>query len=601
MTRSTALLPTLLLLAGLPLAAAPAAAEPELRVEILEPSPETVLLPSETSVRVRGGASIYGGVRYLDLFLVMDTSKSLRQTDPRDHRSAGAIGLVRSLPARSDIRLGLVDFDGNTEMLSGLTPDREAIVALLETLDQNGTTDLAEGIRTALRGFGEYQRPDVSRVILLFTDGRSDRAEARAAMDEARRRGVAIHTLLLGADDEGEAILREIADGTRGSFVRVTDPEKLPEAFLQLRTTGVESVVLRSDGGAPIPARLTGGSFEATVPIRPGRNRIIATAVSLDGEIRQAEVAVKVRGPGCAELSVAAERGGQPALSISDRDTLLLLDASNSMWGRMDGEPKMEVARRIVSEALDWIPADLNLGLRVYGHRQAHARRDCADSELLVPFDSGSREQIRQAIGQVRPRGQTPLAYALGQAARDLRSRRGERAVILVTDGIESCGGDPAAAARALQALGPVPVHVIGFGLGDGESGDPASLAAIAEASGGRFLLADSAEALRDALSVTVGTPFEVRRGEAAVARSNLGADDEILLPEGDYTLRVESAPPYEIPISLASDRELALRLERNGDRVRLLRRVREIGYRACPAALPADVSPGAAAPGPGD
>ena len=72
----------------------------------------------------------------------------------------------------------------------------------------------------------------------------------------------------------------------------------------------------------------------------------------------------------------------------------------------------------------------------------------------------GSRAAIRDAIAGLKPRGQTPLAYALEQVRGDLAGVRGERAVVLVTDGIESCGGDPAAAARALRAEG-VPVHVI--------------------------------------------------------------------------------------------------------------------------------------------
>ena len=113
-----------ILLVGL--AAAASAQTGELRVEIQQPAAYRVLTSWETSVEVEGGASIFGGVKYLDLFLVLDTSKSLQRTDPRDYRTAGAIGLVESLPAKSDIQIGVVDFDRNADLISPLTADRHA-------------------------------------------------------------------------------------------------------------------------------------------------------------------------------------------------------------------------------------------------------------------------------------------------------------------------------------------------------------------------------------------------------------------------------------------------------------------------------------------
>jgi Mg-chelatase subunit ChlD len=669
--------------------ASAASAQPgKLRVEIQTPTADLLLPSSQTSIEVEGGASIFGGVKYLDLFLVLDSSKSLRRTDPKDYRTAGAVGLVQSLPKKSDIQIGVVDFDWDAELLAPLTADRTVAVEALRRLDQNGSTDLADGIRTALEGFELRARADSSRVILLFADGKSDADEAREAMEEARRRGVAIHTLLLGSDDGGEDLLREIAEETGGSFVPVSDPATLPQAFLDLRTTGVEKVTLHVNGSPPRPALLTGGTFRATVPLRMGENQIVATATSLGGETREHAVTVIVSGdlavaidaplngtlfveretetpvngsatafanaapeilarhadrgirsvvlrvndsppfattladgrfhgrvllregenrivamassedgrsasdavtvtvrpPGCAELRVAALRDGEPAVSINDRAVEIVFDASNSMWGQIDGKAKVEVAREILREALDWLPGDLSLALRVYGHQHKHELRDCEDSELLVPFDPANRERIADAIDSFRPKGQTPLAYSLQEIAGDFGEFDGERAVVLVTDGIESCGGDPAAAARALQDGDRVPVHVIGFGLGTGADSDPASLRAIAEASGGRFLTATTAEELRDALAITVGTRFELQRDGAPVADGTLGADEVIRLPEGEYVFQLDSAPPYEAPVALASEEALTLVLERRGSDVSRQARRAPAVYSACDA-----------------
>ena len=73
-----------------------------LEVEIQKPVSDLVLTGRPTSIEVRGGASVFGGVKRLDLFFVLDTSSSLKLTDPQDYRTAGAIGLVESLPDSSE-------------------------------------------------------------------------------------------------------------------------------------------------------------------------------------------------------------------------------------------------------------------------------------------------------------------------------------------------------------------------------------------------------------------------------------------------------------------------------------------------------------------
>jgi Mg-chelatase subunit ChlD len=554
----------------------------DLRVEIRDPARGVVLSGGETSVEVTGGASVFGGVKHLDIFLVLDTSKSLQRTDPRDYRASGAAGLVRALPAWSDIRVGVVGFARKAKLLAPLTSDRAQVVEVLGELPRSGSTDLAAGIRAALGGFEQGARPDATRAILLFTDGKSDDDEARAAMNAARRRGVVVHALLLGSDRSGQELLAEIAGGTGGSFVRVTDPARLPQAFLNLRTTGVERVVVSVNGGDPVPTNFVGGAFSATVPLAVGENRVVATATTLDGRQREDAVTVTVREPGCAELEVAAERNGAAALSISDRAVEVVFDASGSMWGRMQERPKIEIAKQTLAEALGVLPDDLSLALRVYGHQHAREERNCEDSELMVPTGSGNHERIREAIAGFRPRGQTPLAHSLRQVAGDLRGFSGERSVVLVTDGIESCGGDPVAAARALRQNEGIAVHVIGFGIGGASDENVASLRAIADASGGRFFTAGSAQELRDALAVSVGTPFAVYRDEVPVARGALGGRERIRLPEGAYEVRLESNPPRRVPVELRSEEHLSLVITRQRDDVSARARRRETDWMAC-------------------
>ena len=557
----------------------------ELRVEIQSPSDDFVSAAGETSVEVAGAASTIGGVRYIDMIFLMDTSRSLRSTDPDDFRSVGAIGLVENLSPKSDTKIGVVSFGNDAELVQPMTSDRDKVVEALGGLSRTGKTNISAGILTALEELDKNGRPDSSRVIMLFTDGKSNKKKTLAAASEAILQSVTIQTMLLGESEKGASILDEIALGTGGNFVQVSDPALLPEAFLNLRTTGVDTVTLSVNGSDPIPARLTGGTFSAEVPLEVGENRIVALATSLDEQTKESVVTVTVRDPSCAALEVAATNQGRPVLSLNDRSVEIVVDASRSMWGRMDGEPKMVVAKDILQDVSYWFPEDLDLALRAYGSTSPSDANDCADSALLVPFAEQNREPIRQAIASLRPLGQTPIAFALNQAAADFGAQDSDRAVVLVTDGIESCSGDPVQAARDLREQGIV-VHVIGFGLGNVKDEDAASLQAVADASGGRYVTAGSAEELKEALTRAVGTSFRVFKGRVEIANGSLGSGERLLLPEGDYRVRLDSSPPQEARISLAPRDQLTLTLAREGEAISSVERRGELPYTSCEEAI---------------
>jgi len=553
------------------------------QIEIQSPSTNFTASEGETTVEVEGIASAIGGVRYLDMIFVMDTSTSLRGTDPGDFRSAGAIGLVRNLSPKSDIKIGVVSFDRKGELAQPMTSQRDLVVEALRNLPRSGSTNLAAGIQTATEELEKNGRPGSSRVIMLFTDGISNEKKAYDAAVRSQKQGIVTQTLLLGSSKKGGSILETIAWATGGSFVQVSDPSLLPQAFLDLRTTGIDSVTLSVNGSRPIIAKLAGGTFSGNVPLEIGENRIVAFATSLDGQTQESVITVNVRDASCAALQVAAVKDGRPVLSLDDRAVEIVVDASRSMWGRMHGEPKMVVAKEILQEVSYWFPEDLDLALRAYGSTSPSDSADCADSRLLVPFGEQNRESIRRAIAGLRPLGQTPIAYALNQAAWDFGTLQDNRAVVLVTDGIESCGGDPVQAARELREQGIV-VHVIGFGLGNAADQDAASLRAVTNASGGRYVTAGSAEELKEALMQTVATSFSVFKGGTEVANGSLGSDKTLFLPEGNYRVVVDSSPPQNVQISLAPRDSVTLTLTKEGDYISHFERRGSIEHRSCEA-----------------
>jgi len=562
-------------------ASSPGAAERSLQVEIQSPSAGFTVEDGATSIEVEGIASAIGGVRYLDIIFVMDTSHSLRGSDPQDYRALGAIGLVNNLSPKSDIKIGVVSFDRRSELAQPMTSDREAVIDVLRQLPRSGSTNLAAGIDTAVAELERNGRPGSSRVIMLFTDGMSSKNKAYDAAVEGTKRGITIQTLMLGSSSQGTRILDTIAWATGGSFIRVSDPEKLPEAFLNLRTTGVDSVTLSVNGSPPVPARLAGGTFAASLPIEIGENRIVAFATSLDGDTKESSITVNVRDASCAALEVMALNDGRPAVSLNDRAVEIVVDASRSMWGQIDGVSKMQIAKETLEEVSYWLPPDLDLALRAYGNTSASETNNCADSSLLVPFSELNRDPIRRAIAGLKPTGQTPIAYALNQAGRDFGMLDSDRAIVLVSDGIESCGGDPVQAARALREQGII-VHLIGFGLGNAGDGDTASLRAVANASGGRYVTASSAEELKAALAQTVTTAFSVYQGNTEVATGSLGSADVMLLPEGDYRVQLHSSPPVEATVSLAPREQVTLTLEKRGVEVVARERRGRLQHTSC-------------------
>lgn len=179
--------------------------------------------------------------------------------------------------------------------------------------------------------------------------------------------------------------------------------------------------------------------------------------------------------------------------------TIVVMDGSGSMWGQIDGRPKLEIARETVAAVLEGVDPARALGLIAYGHRR---KGDCADIELLVPPAPGTAGAIRQAVDGMRFLGKTPLSAAVHQAAEALRYTEDAATVVLVTDGLETCAADPCALGAELEAAGvDFTTHVIGFGLTKEEG---AGVACLADATGGRYLEASDAATLATALAETV-------------------------------------------------------------------------------------------------
>ncbi len=148
---------------------------------------------------------------------------------------------------------------------------------------------------------------------------------------------------------------------------------------------------------------------------------------------------------------------------------LFVLDGSGSMYAKMGTDNRITVAKRLLTRMVDSLQYqdELELALRVYGHQSQKTERNCKDTKLEVPFSRGNHQAIKDNIRDLRPKGTTLIAYSLQEAAYDFPKTPGVRnIIILITDGLEECDGDPCAVSLALQKQGVVlRPFVIGLGL----------------------------------------------------------------------------------------------------------------------------------------
>ncbi len=191
------------------------------------------------------------------------------------------------------------------------------------------------------------------------------------------------------------------------------------------------------------------------------------------------------------------------AASAVPENVVFILDASNSMNKPFGDESRLDAAKGALIELLGVVSAIERAGLYVYGHRvdKENEVESCQDIEALFPIlpaDAVENEQITETILALEAMGKTPIAEALIAVSNDLLAYGGESAIVLITDGEETCGGDPLVVAEMLGTLEPpVTLHIVGLDI---EAGVRDVLTAIAGATGGSYYGVGAADGLFAAL-----------------------------------------------------------------------------------------------------
>lgn len=186
------------------------------------------------------------------------------------------------------------------------------------------------------------------------------------------------------------------------------------------------------------------------------------------------------------------QAGSEPSPFFEQLNVEILLDASGSMAGRVPGGVKMDLAKEAIKQFVAELPEEANVSLRVYGHTGSNSKKDkdvsCKGNEVVYPMSPYDAASFKQALDKFKPTGWTPLAAAIQEAQKDLEQIKGEgvrNVVYVVSDGVETCGGDPVKVAKALHNSDIRPlVNIIGFDVDDAGQ---KQLKKVAEAAGGHY------------------------------------------------------------------------------------------------------------------
>ncbi len=445
-------------------------------------------------------------------------------------------------------------------------------------LDQVLPTERVNLIRFSSEGW-RLSRPDIEVLLPEFTGDRNRLKKAAQGKFEADG-GTPFYDVVAKAaslleNSTGNRLIIVMTDGEDvGSKLTQQDFWRLIQAKgIRLYTIGLGDVGRYSRRLAAAPQQLLQNAAIAT------NGRSFFTTNSGDLLKFYQQISDELRTPASYRLRItrAAASGlldvratGEHIASVAAPAQIeLILDASGSMNRRNGGQRMIDSAKAVMTDIVQSLPDDVQVALRVYGHRIREGRpHACEDSELAFPFAKLDKPRLIARIRGIQALGTTPIAFSLQQIARDVGQAPGEKMIVLVTDGKEECGGDPTAAVKALVSQGvKVRLNVVGFALADAALKQ--DLRRLAELTAGQFVDAQDASSLRSAIERSLALPYDVLDATGTKIATGISSQHPTELPEGVFTVRVGAEKPIEVTgVRIAAKQTTAVELKKEGREV---------------------------------
>ncbi|TCP57348.1 Ca-activated chloride channel family protein [Tamaricihabitans halophyticus] len=221
---------------------------------------------------------------------------------------------------------------------------------------------------------------------------------------------------------------------------------------------------------------------------------------------------------------------------------MVTMDASGSMADELDGTTKMDAAKDALNTLVDGLDSDAEMGLQVYGSKGAGSgsgNPTCEDISTEVPVGPVDAAQIKSKVAALEPAGETPIGDSLKQAAQELPDE-GPRAIVLISDGIDTCAPpDPCEVAKDLAEDGvDLAVHTVGFQIDEKAK---EQLSCIAESTGGSYTDAPDAKTLDEQLPKVVERAQRQYEAEGIPITGTEDYPDAPEIEAGQYVDEIDS------------------------------------------------------------
>ena len=283
------------------------------------------------------------------------------------------------------------------------------------------------------------------------------------------------------------------------------------------------------------------GNYSYTVKGNP--LKVLAPLESGDYELRYAngqshstlaKTAIKVtpaqNEPGFVKITATTNAQSTQAVEI-------ILDASGSMLQRIGSQRRIDIAKQTLTKlSSEVLRPGTPFALRVFGREVDSCQTDLEIS--LAPLNAAAVSAKIAAL-DAKNNAKTPIGASLDMVSKDLATASGERLVVVLTDGEETCGGDPAATIEQLKRSHPATrVSIVGFAI------DDAKLAAAfrhwADVGDGMYFDARDAAGLSNALAQAMQPTFEIVTAQGLVIGEAVAGSDAVKVPSGTYSVRAK-------------------------------------------------------------
>lgn len=436
------------------------------------------------------------------VMLVWDGSGSM---EGRTQDLAAAIwGYLEQLISDEHVNLAKFSGPGVEVYFEDFTNDgREAWKVVQDKFQAKGGTPLYDAIEQGVELLKD--RPG-NRALILMTDGldTTSRLDHVGLWSVVNGAGIRVYTVGLGAE--------------------------LEAYFPDRATTG---------------RRLLGGIARAT----GGRSFVVQSSSALPNVYQAIGEEIRTETHYRLQIDTSNETGGLRV--VADRDTLktitavpmieFILDASGSMKQQIGNKSRIQIAKDVIEDIIERLPAGTEVAFRVYGSRiPGKSPGACEDSQLVAPLGPVDKSQLLQQIRKVEALGTTPIAFALRQLTNDLPHSGEEKLVILLTDGEERCGGDLRGTVSEMVEKGyNVRVDIVGFALANETLSH--TLAEVAKITGGQFAEARDAATLHQAVGQTLMPSYRILDDNGRVLEEGKIEETISGLLPGVYSVIVET------------------------------------------------------------